>query len=119
MLHDIDKVKIEDNEILLYADDIALLSQPFQIRNKCKKENKGRLRKISFQKAIDNLAAYMNELGFQFSGEKTQLMVVSRQSDLYGFKINVEALGFVQGNRASRVKTLTLPPQANPRPHMS
>ena len=90
MLHDIDKVKIEDNEILLYADDIALLSQPFQIRNKCKKENKGRLRKISFQKAIDNLAAYMNELGFQFSGEKTQLMVVSRQSDLYGFKINVE-----------------------------
>ena len=93
MLHDINKVNIEDNEILLYADDIALLSQSFQIRKKCNSENKGKSRKVSFQKAIDNLTAYMNDLGFQFSGQKTQFMVVSRQSDLYGFKI------FVEGNK--------------------
>ena len=90
MLHDINKVNIEDNEILLYADDIALLSQSFQIRKKCKKENKGKSRKVSFQRAVDNITKYMNDLGFQFSGEKTQVMVVSRQSDLYDFTITVE-----------------------------
>ena len=89
MLHDITEVRIEDNEILLYADDIALMSQSFQVRKKCNKAKKGYFRKKSFQKAIDNLSKYMHDLGFEFSGEKTQFMVVSRQTDLYDFKIKV------------------------------
>ena len=75
MLHDITDVDIKDCELNLYADDICLThdkgrrggSQAFRKKYK-----------NNFQIAINNINAYMNNLGLYFSGQKTQYLITSR-----------------------------------------
>ena len=81
MLHDIlEKVELHGNKIMLYADDIALVSEIGQMR-------KGKIaggdptnKKLleSHQNAINSLVHYIQKQGFQFSEEKTQFMCVCR-----------------------------------------
>ena len=71
LLHDIDKVDIGDNELLLYADDICLISNIVQIKQY------GHTIKDKHQKAIDALSEYLEDLGLNFASEKTQFQVVS------------------------------------------
>ena len=81
MLHDIlDKVELHGNKIMLYADDIALVSEIGQMK-KGGIAGGDPINKVlldKHQKAINSLNMYINEQGFQFSEEKTQFMCVSR-----------------------------------------
>ena len=80
MLHDIeDEVELKGNKIMLYADDIALLSEI----GRMKKGGIGTGDPVNkellegHQTAIDNLNKYMEDHGFKFSGKKTQFQCVS------------------------------------------
>ena len=80
MLHDIEKeVELHGNSILLYADDIALVSEKVGLekcQGKGRKPNTDNLSK--HQKAIDSLCLYMEDNGFEFSAHKTQFQTVTR-----------------------------------------
>ena len=85
LLHDIEKVRLGDNELLLYADDICLISKIAQF-------NKGYHDKkvlSNHQQAINNLSQYLSDNGLTFSGEKTQFMAVSRKRDRHNCRIYV------------------------------
>ena len=80
MLHDIEEeVVLRGNKIMLYADDIALLSEIGPMKRggigTGDPMNKELLDK--HQKAINSLIKYMEDHGFKFSGKKTQFQCVS------------------------------------------
>lgn len=93
MLHDIEtQVKMINNSIMLYADDICLISDI----GKCRQTNNSGNDPTSsemlkdHQTAINNLVKYMENNGFNFSEKKTQFQVVSNFKPNRDFaKINV------------------------------
>ena len=92
MLHDIEEeVVLRGNKIMLYADDIALLSEIGPMKRggigTGEPMNKELLDK--HQKAINSLIKYMEDHGFKFSGKKTQFQCVS------GLILVVSNLSFV------------------------
>lgn len=81
MLYDIQKLNIEKQKLLMFADDIALISEVFNLgRMKHKADTYTPKRLEQHQAAIELLEDYMMENGFSFSGEKTQFMSVVRDS---------------------------------------
>ena len=80
MLHDIEEeVELKGNKIMLYADDIALLSEigPMKKGGVCTGDPVNKELLAKHQKAIDSLIKYMEDHGFTFSGKKTQFQCVS------------------------------------------
>ena len=80
MLHDIEtKVTLDRNKIMLYADDIALISDIGEMKKGGiaggDPTNKSLL--TAHQTSINSLVAYMTENVFSFSEHKTQFQVVS------------------------------------------
>ena len=80
MLHDIvQEVELHGNKLMLYADDIALISDVGAMHRGGiaggDPVNKALLE--GHQKAIDSLNDYIKNLGFNFSEKKTQFMCVS------------------------------------------
>ena len=81
MLYDIQKLDIEKQKLLMFADDIALISEVFRLDSmKHKADTYTPKRLEQHQAAIELLEDYMMENGFSFSGEKTQFMTVVRDS---------------------------------------
>ena len=81
MLYDISKLKLEEQNLLMFADDIALISNVFRLDSmKHKAASYTPKRLEQHQTAISLLEDYMTENGFSFSGEKTQFMTVVRDS---------------------------------------
>ena len=79
MLYDIDKLKIPGNTLLLYADDITIISDIGKLSKENKKLKNGKtFLLLEHQKAINKVSYYMSTLGFNFSAEKTQFMVTAR-----------------------------------------
>ena len=90
MLHDIDKVHLNDQKLMMFADDITIISDNFRFTGA-----RGlRVQQLAkHQQAIDKIAAYMCNLGFEFSAEKTQFMVATRQNLSPYPNINIKVNG--------------------------
>lgn len=76
MLYDIQKVKLQNAQTTLFADDLALWSQ-----ENYKKLSSKFVRKVilkRFQHNVNQIVHYMNENGFDLSPEKTVFMIFSR-----------------------------------------
>ena len=81
LLHDITDVDIKDCELNLYADDICLTNDK---GHRGGSEAVRKKYKNNFQTAINNINAYMNNLGLYFSGQKTQYLITSRRKGKTG-----------------------------------
>ena len=102
LLYDIDKdVKLGRNELLLYADDICLISK---IGNFFKDDYDRKLME-EHQTAINNLSQYLKENGLSFSGEKTQFQVVSHKPIRKSLRVSVDG---VWVNHSEHIKYLGL-----------
>ena len=80
MMHDIEtKVTLDKNKIMLYADDIALISDIGNMRKSGVSTGDPLNTKLlnAHQNSINSLISYMSENGFSFSERKTQFQVVS------------------------------------------
>ena len=89
MLHDIDKLQTPGNTLLLYADDITVISDIGKISKEEKKLKTSKTFLLNeHQRAINTVSQYMTTLGFNFSAEKTQFMVTSRSQ--IADKCNIE-----------------------------
>ena len=77
LLYDILNVNIHNNEILLFADDIAIISKSHNISGKVTGTDYETEGLDKHRKAITNLEKYMFDNGLTFSGEKTQFMPVT------------------------------------------
>ena len=80
MMHDIEtKVTLDKNKIMLYADDIALISDIGKMGKSSIGKGDPTNKKLlqSHQTSINSLVQYMSENGFSFSEQKTQFQVVS------------------------------------------
>ena len=90
MLYDIDKLKTPGNTLLLYADDITIISDIGKMSKENKKSKLGSTFLLhEHQKAVDTVTQYMKTLGFNFSSEKTQFMVTARSQTAQKCKIKV------------------------------
>ena len=78
MLYDIKKLQLDVSELLLYADDIALISKIAITQNEVAVRR-------SYQSDINKLTEYMKNNGFQLSSTKTQLLFVSKKANAYKF----------------------------------
>ena len=99
MLHDIDNLSTPGNTILLYADDITIVSDIGKISVENRKLKTGNTFLLQeHQRAIDTVSQYMASLGFNFSAEKTQFMVTSRSRIAEKCKIEVNKLSISPTN---------------------
>ena len=80
MLHDIvQEVELHGNKLMLYADDIALITDVGAMRKGgvAGGDPVNKFLLNGHQKAINSLITYITNLGFNFSEKKTQFMCVS------------------------------------------
>ena len=77
MLYDIHNISHKNHDILLFADDIAIISKNYQV-DKYRHEDIHTPRYLEHTELIHNLECYMKENGFSFSGEKTQFFPIAK-----------------------------------------
>ena len=119
MLYDIQKLDMEKQKLLMFADDISLVSDIFNLGKMKHKANTYTPKSLEqHQAAIELLEDYMMENGFSFSGEKTQFMAVVRDSFKDYRKANI-IVGGVKKEASPTIKYLgiTFHHQLNWKPH--
>ena len=99
MLHDIDNLNTPGNTLLLYADDITIISDIGKLSKENKKSKQGSTFLLrEHQKAVDTVSEYMKTLGFNFSSEKTQFMVTARSQIAQKCKIKINGTDISPSN---------------------
>ena len=77
MLHDVDRTAGDKFTLTVYADDIALWYEPWNVRRPHTDSFHAKAARDRFQEAVDRVCEYMASNGFQLAAHKTVFIIFS------------------------------------------